>query len=49
MLDVEYEKMKTVMSDAKGLDRCTVALFKHPDKTDYVAFCLPNAKILRQF
>jgi len=47
MLGVEYEKINTVMSDEKGLERCTVALFKHPDKTDYVAFCLPNAKILK--
>jgi hypothetical protein len=47
MLGVEYEKINTVMSDVKGLERCTVALFKHPDKTDYIAFCLPNAKILK--
>jgi len=42
MLDVELDKIKTIMSDDKALDRCTVALFKHPEKTEYVCFCLPN-------
>jgi len=42
MLDVELDKIKTIMSDDKALDRCTVALFKHPEKTEYVMFCLPN-------